>query len=198
MVSYAGRAAWPVRRVLALAAAVLLVLVSLALPLAINGAFSLRPAPDRFNVAGWELRHFPGKWLYGFNRLFHGKPSVEQENAALKRFFDLTFEIDNMETAQSEAQARGQSPEPQQAKDLLSKRDERASIQREVQRILQGRLTRVIEDEGITRSALVTRIVWPPVDFDFTDAPRMLAISPRDRIFLQKQTPLREGISLAQ
>jgi hypothetical protein len=45
---------------------------------------------------------------------------------------------------------------------------------------------------------VLTRVVWPPVAFDFTDAPRMLAESPRDRIELVHQTPLREGLPLPE
>src|SRR6476659_8343351 len=131
MTSDAGRAAWPVRRVLALVAALLIVIVSFVLPAAAEGAFSLRPRANRFNVAAWELRHFPNRWFYGFDRFFHGSPSLAEEDATLKRFFDLTHQIDQMEAAQSDTQTRGGIVDPQQAKDLASKREERASIQRE-------------------------------------------------------------------
>jgi hypothetical protein len=198
MISSGRRRSWPARRIIALVVASVLVIVAFALPAWAVDAFALRSASDRFDVAGWELHHFPGKFLYGFDRLLHGEPSTAQENASLTRFFQLTHDIDALETAQSEADARGQPPDAAAARDLEAKRSERAGLQREVQWILERRLSKVIGDIGITRSAGLKRVVWPPVDFDFTDAPRMLAISPRDRIFLKSQTALPEGLSLAQ
>jgi hypothetical protein len=198
MTSSGRRASWPARRIIAAAVSVILVVVSVMGPAWAEASFSLRPPADQFNVAAWELRHFPGKWLYGFDRLFHSEPSLEQENATLLRFYALTDDIDTLENAQSDLVASGKPADEARARDLEAKRKERSGIQRQVEHILESRLTKIIDAEGITRSALVKRVVWPPVDFDFTDAPRMLAISPRDRIFLKKQVPLREGLSLAQ
>src|SRR3972149_1946209 len=62
-----------------------------------------------------------------------------------------------------------------------------------------GALRRVLEQQRIERSFLfLPAVVWPPVDFEFTDAPRTLAISPRERIELKGTSLLREDLSLAQ
>jgi hypothetical protein len=187
---------WPRYRLKAVVAAVVLVVVSFALAGAISAVASLGVGANDYSVGAWETRHFTGKWLYLIGAKFREQPSIEQENATLREFFSLTREIDTLEAALSDTDARGEGRDATKVAEMESKRQRRADIQAESERILEGRVTQVLDDEGITRSALLKRVVWPPVAFDFTDAPRMLAESPRDRIELKQQTPLREGLSL--
>jgi len=193
------RRAWPAGRVLALVLALLLLATSGAGSALIYESLDLRTAPDEYNIAAWEVRNLPGKWLFLFGQLFRGKPSLAEENEALVRFFELTREIDALERATSDAEQRGLSPDPQRTASLAEKRRERDRIENQVEAAIEGRLTRVLEQQRIERSFLfLPAVVWPPVDFEFTDAPRTLAVSPRERIELKGTSLLREDLSLAQ
>ena len=69
-------------------------------------------------------------------------------------------------------------------------RDERAGIENSVELILEGRLTRVIRDAGLTRH-IGGDVVWPPVNFEFQDAPAVLVRSPRSEIRREDETLLQ-------
>jgi hypothetical protein len=189
---------WPFYRLKALVAAVLIVAVSFGLAGAVDAFAGLKAGPNEYSVGAWETRHFAGKWLYLIGAKFRDKPSIEQENATLREFFALARDIDELEAALSDSETRGQGRDAAKESALDAKRSRRAELQAETERILEGRVTQVLDEQGITRSAGLGRVVWPPVAFDFTDAPRMLAQSPRDRIELIEQTPLREGLSLPE
>ena len=189
---------WPWYRLKALIAAVIIVFVAFALAGTVSAVAGLKVGANEYSVGAWETRHFAGKWLYLLGAKFREKPGVEQENATLREFFALTRDIDALEAELSDADTRGQGRDETKSGELETKRGRRADIQAETERILEGRVTEVLGDMGITRSAGLGRVVWPPVAFDFTDAPRMLAESPRDRITLSRQTPLREGLPLPE
>ncbi len=164
----------------------------------INYQLGLRVGPGEYNLPAWELRAFPNKWLYKFHELLHGKPSGAEQDLALVRFFGLTREARDLEQRVSDATRRG-AADPDLAAALRSKQDERASLQSEVEATIEGRITAVAEDQDLTRSLLfLPAFVWPPVDFQFTTAPRTLAVSPRDRIELKSTSLLREGLSIDQ
>ncbi len=74
--------------------------------------------------------------------------------------------------------------------------EERNRIENQVEATLEARITNAASDLGLTRSFL--NIVWPPVDFEFTDAPRTLVTSPRDRIELRSADLLRADLSLPE
>src|SRR4030065_486634 len=68
---------------------------------------------------------------------------------------------------------------------LDEKRREQQRLENKVEDILEARLTRVLEDEGLTTSLPLfssVRFVFPPVDFEFDQPPTVLAIPPRDEV----------------
>jgi len=59
----------------------------------------------------------------------------------------------------------------------------------------------VVEDEGLTTSLPLfsqVRFIFPPLDFEFDQPPRVLVISPRDRISLDRSILLRRGLTSEQ
>src|SRR5687767_305619 len=128
---------WPLYRLKAVAAAVLLVVVSFALAGAISAAASLGVGANDYNVGAWETRHFTGKWLYLIGARFRSQPSIEQENATLREFFSLTRDIDTLEAALSDTEARGEGRDASKVADMDAKRQRRADIQAETERILE-------------------------------------------------------------
>jgi hypothetical protein len=67
-----------------------------------------------------------------------------------------------------------------------------------VEDIIEGRVTSVLEDQGLAlEPPLFTNLglIFPPVDFELDSPPRVLAVSPRDRIDLADSYLLTPGLS---
>lgn len=64
------------------------------------------------------------------------------------------------------------------------------TIEDQVEAIIAQQITNILENEGIA--------VFPPLLTELTEAPKTLYTSPRDKIEIKKQTPLKSEISLAQ
>jgi hypothetical protein len=179
---------WPLARSLSLIVALILVFGSAAAAARIVSAFELNPGQDRYNFGAWEARNFPSKWLYEFGDLFRDNRSVDEQNADIIRYFDLTNQINRLEQT-----APADDP---QLHELYKQRDR---LENRVEDTIEHRISTVLKDLGVTRDVpLIGDIVWPPVDFEFTDSPRSLATSPRDHIELLGTELLRDDLNLEQ
>jgi hypothetical protein len=179
---------WPVARSLALIVALILVFGSAVSAVRIVSALELNPGADRYNFGAWEARNLPSKWLYELGALFRDKRSVDEQNADIVRYFDLSNQISRLEQTAA-------ADDPQ----LHALYRERDGLENRVEDTLEDRIGAVLKDFGVTRSLpLLGSIVWPPVDFEFTDSPRSLATSPRDKIELLGTELLRDNLNLEQ
>jgi hypothetical protein len=178
---------WPFGRRLALLAALLLVAASFSLGRFADSRLDLQPGRDRFNLATWEARYLPSKWLYKVGEVFRAGRSTEEQDADIDRFFRLTREITRLER---------QDPESAEVRGL---RRERSRLENHVEATLEHRISEAIDILGITTDPpILSPLVWPPVDFELTDSPRSLVTSPRDRIVLLDSDLLRSDLSLEQ
>ena len=142
---------------------------------------------NAYNLVSWELRHLPGKWLYKLGHLFDGRDRADEEES-LRRYFTLTQEIQQMEQGPAANALRLEEAE-----------DQRAALENEVEDILEGRITSLLEEQGLVVNPPLfsdLNLVFPPVDFEFDTPPRVLAISPRDRIELDRNFLLTPGLDL--
>jgi hypothetical protein len=149
-------------------------------------------APFRYDLTGWEVRHFPNRWLYTIGHLFDDGPSLEEENDVLQRYFALTAEV-----ASAEQEAADSEDESLRSA-LEEKRKEQQRLENKVEAILEKRVSKVVEDEGLTTSLPLfsqVRFVFPPLDFEFDQPPAVLVISPRDHISLDRAVLLRRGLT---
>lgn len=193
--SLSSRGGWPLRRRISLGAALLLVLLCLAASWRLERALGLRTGPYDYNIAAWELRNFPSKWVYEFGELFRAGRDEAQQQRDLLRFFDLTRSIQALERELDASE--GSSAEAAALLEAL--RGERRLLEKKVEATIEARLTAVLLELGLTRSLpLLGERVWPPVDFEFTEPPRTLATSRRDRIELIDARLLRPDLSLAE
>jgi hypothetical protein len=148
-------------------------------------------APFGYDLVGWEWRHLANRWLYKIGHVFGDEASVEEENVMVRRYFALAADVASLERDLSAGRL------PDEAT-LDEKRREQQRLENKVEDILEGRLTRVLGDEGLTTSLPLfssVRFVFPPVDFEFDQPPTVLAISPRDEVRLQQSILLRSGLS---
>ena len=142
---------------------------------------------NAYNIVSWELRHLPGKWLYKLGHLFDGRDRADEEES-LRRYFTLTQEVQQLEQDPAANALRLEEAEHQ-----------RAALENEVEDILEGRVTSLLEEQGLVVNPPIfsdLNLVFPPVDFEFDTPPRVLAISPRDRIELDRNFLLTPGLDL--
>ncbi|MFQ5471628.1 MAG: hypothetical protein ACE5FA_01915, partial [Dehalococcoidia bacterium] len=139
-----------------------------------------------YDIVTWEVRHMPQKWLYKIGSLFRGGSDVSDEEA-LQRYFSLGETVLRLER-----DAPGSD-------ELSEARAERSELENRVEDVIEGRITAVLEDEGLALEPPIFSnlgIVFPPVDFELDSPPRILAVSPRDRIELDDSFLLTPGLEL--
>ncbi|MGQ9572410.1 MAG: hypothetical protein ACUVV3_04395 [Dehalococcoidia bacterium] len=152
-------------------------------------------APFRYDLIGWEARHFLNRWLYEIGHLFDNGPSIQEENDTLQRYFALVSEVTSL--SQQLAEDGGESLHST----FEEKRNEQHRLENRVEAILERRVSTVVEDEGLTTSLPLfsgVRFVFPPVDFEFDQPPRLLVTSPRNHISLDRAILLRRGLTSEQ
>ncbi|MCI0784423.1 MAG: hypothetical protein J4O00_06465 [Chloroflexi bacterium] len=139
---------------------------------------------NSFNLVTWELKHLPQKWLYKIGSVFRDEEG--SDDGALHRYFELGDEIDRLanEVPGSDALARAE--------------DERGGLEARVEDIIEGRVTSVLEEQNLALEPPLFSdlgLIFPPVDFEIDPPPRVLAVSPRERIDLDESYLLTPGLS---
>jgi len=139
-----------------------------------------------YDLMGWELRYFPQKWLYEFATVFDGGPASGGEgDALLRRYFALATEIGRLEQ-QGDGAAR-----------IAKARRERDGIENDVEQTLESRISDFLRDQGLAMNPPLfsdVGLLFPPVDFELDRPPKVLAVSPRDRIALDRSYLLAPGL----
>jgi hypothetical protein len=110
-----------------------------------------------YDLVSWEFRHFPEKWLHKLQNGFSG-PNETDANDTLCSYFRTDGD---------------QRPE---------------EIENDVEDAIEGRVTSVLEDQRLALEPPLFSdlgLVFPPVDFELDSTPRVLAVSPRERIELR-------------
>jgi hypothetical protein len=133
----------------------------------------------------WEIEHFPRKWAYKLHNLFRSDSGPSDEDA-ISRYFELTEEIAGLR----DREFAGAGLE----EDLLA---ERQRLEPHVEDILEGRMTAVLEGQNLALEPPLFSdlgLIFPPVDFELDSPPRVLAVSPRDRIALERSFLLEPGL----
>lgn len=140
---------------------------------------------NAYDVLGWELRYFPQKWLYKLATAFDGGRSQAEEDALLRRYFELAADIGDLERDDTDSTA------------LAEARRERDAIENDVEEILEGRIGDLLHDEGFVMNPPLFSdidLFFPPVDFELDRPPKLLAVSPRDHIELDRSYLLAPGL----
>ncbi|MBI2867956.1 MAG: hypothetical protein HYX97_06450 [Chloroflexi bacterium] len=158
--------------------------------------------PYHFNLAGWELRNFPSRWLYLLRHPW-GKPDPASQESLNKveRYFDLARlkreEETRLEQIQAGMAVEGVTPQTQQRRIAALGLDQ-SKLARDVEYIIERLVEQVIQEEGLQRRVLGVGHIWPPVDYTFERTPKVLIISPRDRIELLETRLIKSGVSLEE
>ena len=138
----------------------------------------------RFNIAGWELQHFPSKWFRELGKVtFPFTRQKTEPQILLDEFFDLEENVRYTENQINRMFATGQAvtKERLELENSLSKfRKQRGSLRLDVEAILEAEISTLLREQEIPLNA--GRLLFPPVDFTLIHPPLSLAISPRNHI----------------
>ncbi|MDP3063053.1 MAG: hypothetical protein Q8O40_07565, partial [Chloroflexota bacterium] len=156
-------------------------------------------APYNHDLVTWEASHFMGKWWYkAWDVLPGGHRDREGRLASIRQFFDLVAQVNGQAAAvQRVASAPGHAEGELAAAE--ARLDElRARLRAEgtrVEEALESELSNALGAQG-----LKSRIgmVFPPVDFAFDPTPKLLIVSPRERIETKATALLRSDMTVEQ
>ncbi len=140
-----------------------------------------------YNIPAWEFRHFFGNLLYRLGHLFDDDLSRQAEESILRRYFQLGEEIGALERALAERE------DPETQSRLTQAWEERRGLENQVEDILD-----LFREQGLVISPPLFGawdMVFPPVDIEFDSPPRVLVISPRERIYRQASYTLQHGLT---
>jgi hypothetical protein len=147
--------------------------------LAPDGATEKAASEHGYNLVGWEIKHFPEKWLHQVQHAFAGR-SEQEGDAVICTYFKQA----------SELQKAGEGTDGDAEKRL-------DALENDVEDVIEGRVTAVLKDQGLALEPPLFSdlgLVFPPVDFEIDATPRVLAVSPRERIELRDSYLLEPNI----
>jgi len=147
--------------------------------LAPDGATEEAASEHAYDLVGWETRHFPEKWLHKLQDLFNGR-SEQEGNDVICTYFKQAAEL----------QRAGEETDSEAEKGL-------GALENDVEDVIEGRATAVLKNQRLALEPPLFSdlgLVFPPVDFEIDATPRVLAVSPRERIELRDSYLLEPNI----
>ena len=141
-----------------------------------------------FSLLEWEVANFPKKWIRAVGYLVPGaKPSRDERLAIVDEYLEVVRRADKERrrvegAAQlggiggSTAAAKSAAASDEYLRELLA---EKRRLQPEAEEALESEISAVLADFGFQSRV---GLIWPPLDFRFTQPPTLLVISPRNEI----------------
>jgi hypothetical protein len=153
-------------------------------------------APHVFSITRWELGILPCEVKEAVSG--NHDEIIDDEVALVTRYFSLTERIRVLETW---LEADGSGARPNQA----SLEDELAALERQrveltpsVERIISRQVREVLRQQGIYCPLGGVEVNFPPLNFTLQEPPRLLVVSPRDRIESIREVTLKQETGLAE
>ena len=181
------------RRLIPHAIALAAVAVAFASGFALLSVLPLPAGADDFNSPGFVVRHAWLKFAYLADP-FRAGLSEAQKDQRVARYFQLNAMIADREREAGDP-ATAASTVAADERELKALREERDGIENGVAVILEGRLTKVVREAGLTRR-FGDHIVWPPANIAFQDPPQVLVTSPRSAIRIESESLLQGDLPI--
>ena len=151
-----------------------------------------------FGLAEWEIVNLSDKWLYKAINLFPWQRTSYEDGAAkFDRYFELSYEIENMNhkinisrSPDNKEDTNNLAIYNQQLADLI---DEQMDIRSLAEEYLEQQISSILKDEKITSKF---GLVFPPTNFRFQNPPKLLVISPRNKIERLQDILLKQQMSI--
>ena len=158
-----------------------------------------------YSLVQWELENLPDKWLYRMKLLLPGNSLESQDRIDLVLDY---FQLGEQEAGLKSEMERTLLSSPATGSGSLDALEEElARIERErermrdgVEEVLEAEVDAVIVQKGLALVGALGSlgVHLPPVDFRLDSSPRVLVVSPRDRIEMVQGVLLRPDITRAE
>lgn len=147
--------------------------------------------PQRFSILRWELAN-----LFQSNK----NPSASiNDSAIVIRYFSLVQQESELQSEIAAVEGgKLKGDLPQLNGQLSTLESEKNNIQSTVQAVLTAQIEATLFQQKIYTAIGKIKFNLPAVNFELTEPPHMLAISPLDKITLEKSILLSQDISTQQ
>ncbi len=203
VISLPGRLRW--RRWLGFTALLVLAMVMMR-----EEAFALTPttratASSSFSLEGWVAKNLTTKALGGLFDFLPGRGQSEEERqSAVSRYFDLGEQVRRIEGALALSVASGgiggeDNPEAEALEEELDGlREQRDDLSGLVEAELEKVVAKMLREQDLDRNWGPFEPLFPPVSFRLERLPKLIVVSPRDRIATLEVHLLESGLSIAE
>ncbi len=149
-----------------------------------------------YNAQAFVVRYSWVKFARTATAPLRADLSASDQDAQVKRFFELNRLIAEQERIAGDA---GTDPAAvSQAEDEdKALRAERATLENNVEEILESRLTSTLRELELTRH-IGGDVVWPPVNVEFEEPPAVLVESPRTEIRRADERLVRGDLTIEE
>ena len=152
-------------------------------------------APHLYNITFWELSNIPDKWTAKAKGLLR-RDAVASRVRDTRDYFALNEEMADVRRKLRQASARDLHEETAKMQALLDDTEAQAeSLSGGAEETVEGYISAVLVEEGL---GMFGGVVFPPVDVRLTQPPKLLIVSPRERIDRKHDVLLRPDLSLSE
>jgi hypothetical protein len=152
-------------------------------------------APHVFSITRWELRTIPQEIK---EEISHDCTGIDDEVALVTRYFFLTEQIRALESRLETVGSRELPDRALQEAHLVGLKQQEAALTPSVERIIARQVREVLRQQEIYNPLAGVEVSFPPLSFTLQEPPRLLVVSPRDRIESIREVTLKQDIDLAE
>ena len=152
-------------------------------------------APYLYNITLWELGNFSDKWTAKAMGMLNGDAEAARGRDTLA-YFDLNTEMASVRWQLRHASALDLHEETAKMQALLDDTEARAhALAVGAEETIESYISAVAVEEGL---GMFGDVVFPPVDVRLTQPPKLLIVSPRERIERKHDALLRPDLKLSE
>ena len=152
-------------------------------------------APYLYNITFWELSNIADKWIAKAKSLLD-RDAVAARMSDTRDYLAVNKEMASVRGRLRQASARDLHEETAKMQALLDETEAQAeSLSSGAEETVEAYISAVLVEEGL---GLFGEVVFPPVDVRLTQPPKLLIVSPRERIHRKHDVLLRSDMSLAE
>ena len=152
-------------------------------------------APYMFNITLWEMENAFNKWVFKARSVLTGIGEVERERDA-REYFVMNAEMAHVRGRLRHAAARDLHDETAKMQALLDDAEAQADeLSKGAEETIEAFISAVAVEEGL---GVFGEVVFPPVDVRLTQPPKLLIVSPREKIDRKHDVLLRPDMNLPE
>ncbi len=164
-----------------------------------NDRLQLITEPYIFSILEWEWQMM----VSSLDRIFQvHEHKIEDEIILVRDYFSIVNEIDDLNWKLFRLRdGSGQGDVNSTEAELLTLIEKRNALEDTVEVIIERQIRDILISEGIFNpidNYLPLKVSLPPINFELEEPPKLLVVSPRDKIQSLREITLIQGISLGE